>query len=139
MSTQIHCLSAKQASRIIEIVLKNNGIDCVKHPIHHNENGIHVYLKNIKDDVTYHIKYATSPFMTFGYVFRQYQGEIGETLDKEVIDSLKDSDVLFFAQPNKIYYCSVSKFKEFMLQRPNDKSQGKITYSVPMKILERFV
>ncbi len=137
---KIHIKNVKQASWIIEIMLKNNGINTVKHPIHHNPNGQHVYLKCTEQfDVTYHIKFATEFFMSFGDIFRQYKGQVGETLDKEIVDKLRDTDVLFFAYPDKIYYCSVSTFREFAMQRANDADGGKITLSVPIRILQRFV
>ena len=139
--TQVAKLSihnVKQAAWIIERILINNGVQTVKHPTHKNPNGLHVYLKSLEYDITYHIKFAREPFMTFGYMFRQYAGQIGETLDKEILDDLKDTDVLFFAYPDKIYYCSVSTFREFAMQRVNDADNGKATLSIPMTKLMRF-
>lgn len=136
---RINIHSVEQAASLIERKLANMGIDTHKHPTARHENGKHVYLKNRKDFVTYYIKFATAPFLKFGDYFRQYKGQVGDSMNQDRINELQDNDVLFFAQPHYIYYCSVAHFKEFALVRPNDKSQGKLVMSIAISKLERFI
>jgi len=137
--TRIQINSAKDAASLVERVLASLNIETHKHPIHHNKSGTHIYLKNVKTGKVYHIKFAREPFITFGYIFRQHKGKVGETLDKEVVDSLQEFDELIFAYPHAIYCCSVGKFREHALQRVNDADNYKVTLSVPIDILDSFL
>lgn len=134
----IHIQSARHAAAYIERVFATIGIETHKHPTHINRTGEHIYLQNVKTAKTYHIKFAREVFLSFGKIFRQHDGKVGETLDADILKDLKDDDELFFAYPTGIYRCDVKTFKEHALSRQND-SEGIKTLSVPLDILEAFL
>jgi len=131
--------SADQASKIIKKAFFDLNIQTVYYKTHFNPHGNHVRLRNPNSGTVYHIKFQREPFMTFGYIFRQHQGKIGETIDEDAIKDLKDTDVLLFCYPDKIYEITVNEFRDQALSRPNDRDHGKITLSVPITSLKRFL
>lgn len=98
----------------------------------------HYYFINVKTQKKYWIKKVHTPFMTFGRQFREYKSNVGETLDREVIDLLTDSDEVFFVYDNAIYSVEVKTFRDYMRDRLNDADHGTQTVSIPISLLERY-
>jgi len=130
--------SARNAAFILEKLLANLNIETSKHPIHFNPNGAHTQLRNKRNGKRYHIKFCKEPFYSFGKIFRQYAGQVGETLDFKILEDLKPEDQLFFCYPDKIYSILVSDFNENALLRTNDRDSDTKTLSIPIKLLNRF-
>jgi len=99
----------------------------------------HFYYVNAVTKKKYWIKKVHKPFITFGMQFKEYSGQVGETLDKEVLDMLDDRDTVYFAYDNAIYYVDVETFREYARNRPNDADGGIQTVSIPICLLESFL
>lgn len=130
--------SAREASQIIKKLFYKVNIQTIYHKTHFNPNGNHIRLRNVNSGTIYHIKFAREPFMSFGKIFRQHDGKIGETIDEEAIKDLKNTDVLMFSYPDYIYEIGVQEFREQGLSRLNDRD-GSMTLSIPISSLKRFI
>ena len=128
--------NSDDASNIIIGFLAKKGIEVEKVFTHRNKSGSHINLIDKKNNMTYHVKFATEPFFTFGTYFPEYKGEVGETLDEKVINNLKSNDVLFFAYPQRILKCTVGEFVKPNLWRIT--KSGTKTCSFPLVNLEEF-
>ena len=139
MKQQLGIKSAKEAATIISKLLRDIGFEIsAPHLDHFNPNGQHVNLSNERTGKQYHVKFCSEPFYSFGKIFRQYEGQIGETLDAVILENLRDEDTIFFAYPDTIYAIDVDEFRANALSRTNDKDADTHTLSIPMKLLRRF-
>lgn len=136
--TELGIISARDAAFVVAKLLRDIGFEIGKHKTHFNTNGNHFELVNQRSGKIYHIKFAREFFLSFGKIFRQYDGEVGDTLDEIILKDLKDNDELIFAYPTMIYCISVEKFREFALSRTNDRDKDVKTLSIPISKLERF-
>jgi hypothetical protein len=108
------------------------------HPNHINTNGSHVNLLDQSGQI-FHVKFANENFHKFGEFFNDYSGEEGESIDRSIIDRLKDSDIIFFAQPEIIRKCLVEDIKRFGYVRENEADDNTETYSIALSRLEVFL
>lgn len=108
------------------------------HPSHVNSNGSHIDLLDDTGQI-FHVKFATESFHKFGDFYQEYSGEEGESIDKSVIDKLKDTDLIFFTQPETIRKCLVEDIKKYGFIRENQTDNKTKTYSIALSRLEVFV
>ena len=97
----------------------------------------HFYFLEPKTGRKHWIKFTNENFHTFGSQFREYRGTVGETINKAILDMLKDTDILYFGYPMYIYTISVGEFRENLRNRVND-SEGIETVSIPICMLKRL-
>lgn len=97
----------------------------------------HYYFINVKTKKKYWIKKVHQPFYTFSKQFPEHTG-VGETVDESVFKLLTDDDELFFVYDNAIYSVEVKVFREYLRDRQNWADNNIKTYSIPIKLLERF-
>lgn len=107
------------------------------HPSHVNTNGSHINLIDHTGQI-FHVKFANETFHKFGEFYSDYDSEEGESIDKSVIDSLKDNDLVFFAQPDIIRKCLVEDIKKYGFIRENIADNKTMTYSIALSRLEIF-
>jgi len=103
-----------------------------------NKNGTHAQFRDEDTGTKYWCKFDRGNFSSFGRQFREHKNTVGETINKDIIDYLKDSDIIVIGKPNAIYMVSVKKIKENGRDRLNDADGGIQTISFPVKILERL-
>ena len=95
--------------------------------------GKHIDLTEIDTGKKHHIKFALESFHKFSEFFNTDEGE-GETLDRGVLDKLKDEDILYFGYPEKIYFTTKKEFTRRKLWRK--MTNGIEVCSYPIKNLE---
>ena len=95
--------------------------------------GRHIDIIERDTRIKHHIKFALESFHKFSEFFDTDEGE-GETLDKEVLDKLKDEDFLYFGYPDKIYFTTKKEFTRRKLWRK--MKNGIEVCSYPIKNLE---
>lgn len=97
----------------------------------------HYYFINVKTKKKYWIKKVHQPFYTFSKQFPEHAG-VGETLDADVFKLLNENDEIFFVYDDAIYSVEYSVFNEHLRDRENWADNNITTYSIPIKLLERF-
>ena len=88
--------------------------------INHNysnmgRTGKHIDIIEKDTGKKHHIKFALESFHKFSEFFNTDEGE-GETLDKEVLDKLKDEDFLYFGYPDKILFTTKKEFVRILIK-----------------------
>lgn len=96
------------------------------------ENG---HAELIADRTVYHIKFSKEPFYTFHKFFPKYK-EDAETINKDILDTLTDDDVIIFAYPKGIRYSDVRTIKKLNLIY--NQRNGETVYCVPLSKLTEF-
>jgi hypothetical protein len=129
-----------EGKNAVATALRNNGTEIDRGRGCHIQLGkfAHFYFTELVSKRKHYIKHVNTPFMTFGKQFREFHSTIGETLDLEVLQLLKDDDIIYFAYPNAIYQIRTEKIREHMRDRIND-TDGSKTVSFPICLLERFI
>lgn len=131
--------NARYASLFIkEFYNQYTGREFITKTSHVNLNGSHIDLIDSKTGQVFHIKFSTENFHKFGEFYTGYSEEEGESIDKSVVDRLRDTDVIFFAQPDIIRKCLVEDMKKFGFIRQNIADNKTQTYSISISKLEVF-
>lgn len=108
------------------------------HQRHFNINGHHIDLIDHTGQI-FHVKFATETFHKFGEFYTEYSGEEGESIDKSIVDRLKDTDLIFFCQKEVIRKCLVEDLKKYGFIRENLSDNRTKTYSIALSRLEVFI
>jgi hypothetical protein len=95
--------------------------------------GRHIDIIERDTGIKHHIKFALEPFHQFSKYFNTDEGK-GETLDKEVLEKLKQGDFLYFGYPDKILFTTKEEFTRRKLWRK--MKNGVEVCSYPIKSLE---
>ena len=100
-----------------------------------NKGSVGKHIDIIEKDTgkKHHIKFALESFHKFSQFFNTDEGE-GETLDKEVLDKLREGDILYFGYPDKILFTTKKEFIRRNLWRK--MNNGVEVCSYPIKNLE---
>jgi len=125
-----------QAGEMVQALLADKDIHTTE--LKHQMGGgrVHVELIDINSHVSHYVKYSKSPFQKFGSFFRQWKGELGDSLNDKVVQRLEDDTVLYFAYPDKIYTVKFSEFIKPSLIRMT--SWGDTTWSFPLTAMTIF-
>lgn len=137
MSTILQISNIVDAKNIIGTELRKAGLE-IFGKSGHQKLGMysHFYFIEVKTGRKHWIKFDKENFLSLGKQFRELN-TIGETIDKDVIDGLKDDDIVYFAKPDRIYFISVKTIREQSRNRINDTDLA-TTLSFPIKLLTRF-
>lgn len=127
-----------QAKSIVSTLLRQSGLELDQGHACHIRLGMyaHFFYKD-NSGRKHYIKFDRENFMSFGQQFREYNCTIGETIDKEVLDSLEDNDIIYFAKPDRVYFIKVKTIRDSCRDRINDTDKSQ-TVSFPIKLLERL-
>lgn len=136
LELKLELTNSEDASLFIKGALLAKGIETQTHHLHHTAKANHVALIEKISGKVHHVKFAKEPFYSFGYYFKQFPHEHGDSLDEEVVESLKDDDVIYFAYPDIIYKIEKSYFIQPQLWR--DTKRGTKTCSFPINNMEVF-
>ena len=134
-----HFYNAKQASEFIKRVLE------VRHKIivrlHHNptEKSLHMNLIEEQSDGKtriHHVKFTRRHYETFGFKFPRYSGQMGESINKEIIDTLQENAIIYFVMPDSIWKITRKDMLECDCQwTPEHRTP---VYSIPLSALTEF-
>ena len=136
MATTLAFSSTENACDFIQAKLREQGIETERVHTHHTRDGIHINLIEKNTNKTHHVKFSKEPFHAFGYFFKAWKGEKGDSLDDSVLETLQDTDVLYFAYPDKILKTEKERFVQPKLYRKNNK--GILTCSFALSDMEVF-
>jgi len=135
----MHFYNAKHSANFIKSVLEKKEKIIVQ--IHHNptERSLHMNLvQTLTDGKTriHHIKFTKTHYHTFGVRFPKWSGEEGESINKEIIDSLPENSIIYFVMPTEIYKITRKDILQYnCLWYIKDVRP---VYSVPLSALEPF-
>jgi len=140
-----HFYNAKQASDFIKRVLEVREKIIVR--IHHMPTGkaLHMNLiqelgDNIPDNLVktriHHVKFTKRHYETFGFKFPKWSGEMGESINKEIIDVLPENSIIYFVMPDSIWTITRKDMLEYNCQWLI--GNVKPVYSVPLSALKEF-
>jgi alpha-tubulin suppressor-like RCC1 family protein len=111
------------------------------YPINNEKHYVFVTNKGM----VYQLLYKRNFFMSFGKIFadKEMVG-CGESVNQEMIDYAEENGVhnfLFVYQNGNIYAISVKEFKDYAESHGTIRttSSGERTFSVPIKLLRRWV
>ena len=126
------------AKSTVSTILLLSGIELDRGHAAHGRAGMysHFYSIDIKGRKHW-IKFDRENFLTFGKHFPENEGKLGETIDKEVVDDLKDDDIIYFAKPDRIYFIKVKTIRDSCRDRINNTDKS-TTVSFPIELLERL-
>ena len=134
-----HFYDAKQASEFIKRVLE------VRHKIivrlHHYRIGKSLHMNLIEDQSDgktriHHVKFTRKHYETFGFRFTKWSGEMGESINKDVIDTLPENSIIYFVMPDSIWTITRKDMLEYNCQWLI--GNVKPVYSIPLSALTEF-
>ena len=134
-----HFYNAKQASEYIKRVLEVREKIIVR--IHHYRIGkaLHMNLiQELSDGKTriHHVKFTKRHYETFGFKFPKWSGEMGESINADVIDALPENSIIYFVMPDSIWTITRKDMLEYNCQWLI--GNVKPVYSVPLSALKEF-
>ena len=127
--------NAIEAGNFIQKILTDNGIK-TEWQYDKHKYGTHINLIDTERNQIHHIKFVREPFRYFGKYFPQYKGELGDSLEENFVDSLRDDDWIYFCYPNKILRVKKKDFIKPQLWR--DTNHGAKTCSFPLYAMDVF-
>ena len=84
----------------------------------------------------HHVKFTRRHYETFGFKFPQYSGQMGESINKEIIDTLPENSIIYFVMPDSIWKITRKDILEYnCLWYIKDV---KPVYSIPLSALTEF-
>ena len=135
-----HFYNAKQASEYIKRVLEVREKIIVR--IHHMPTGKALHMNLIETYATseytriHHVKFTKRHYESFGFKFPKWSGEMGESINKEIIDVLPENSIIYFVMPDSIWTITRKDLLEYnCLWYIKDV---KPVYSVPLSALKEF-
>ena len=134
-----HFYNAKQASEFIKRVLEVREKIIVR--IHHYRIGKALHMNLIQElsdgkTRTHHVKFSKRHYETFGFKFPKWSGEMGESINKEIIDVLPENSIIYFVMPDSIWTITRKDMLEYNCQWLI--GNVKPVYSVPLSALKEF-
>ena len=142
-----HFYNAKQAADFIKRVLEVREKIIVR--IHHMPLGkaLHMNLIETFDTIKtqsqsvdktriHHIKFTKRHYETFGFKFPKWSGEMGESINKDIIDVLPENSIIYFVMPDSIWTITRKDILAYnCLWYIKDV---KPVYSIPLSALKEF-
>jgi len=135
----MHFYNAKHSANFIQRVLERSEKAIIQLVHRPTEKKLHVELiqklENGKTR-THHIKFTKEHLHYFGRIFPKWEGEEGESINKEIIDQLPEDSIVYFVMKTEIYKITRKEIIEYDCQwliknvRP--------VYSVPLSALTPF-
>ena len=134
-----HFYNAKQASEFIKRVLEVREKIIVR--IHHYRIGKALHMNLIQElsdgkTRTHHVKFTKRHYETFGFKFPKWSGEMGESINADVIDALPEDSIIYFVMPDSIWTITRKDMLEYNCQWLI--GNVKPVYSVPLSALKEF-
>ena len=129
--------NSKEAGEIVHSILANSGDPCTEYVRKRTGRAKHIELISKHNHRVHYVKYSKEPFRQFGFFFPEYRGDVGDSLDDDVIQNLGYRDTIYFAYPDKICRVEVRDFIKPKLTRKTKR--GVITWSFPIGLMETFM
>ena len=134
-----HFYNAKQASEYIKRVLEVREKIIVR--IHHYRIGKALHMNLIQElsdgkTRTHLVKFSKRHYETFGFKFPKWSGEMGESINADVIDALPEDSIIYFVMPDSIWTITRKDMLEYNCQWLI--GNVKPVYSVPLSALKEF-
>ena len=134
-----HFYNAKQASEYIKRVLEVREKIIVR--IHHYRIGKALHMNLIQElsdgkTRTHHVKFSKRHYESFGFKFPKWSGEMGESINADVIDALPENSIIYFVMPDSIWTITRKDMLEYNCQWLI--GNVKPVYSVPLSALKEF-
>ena len=95
-------------------------------------------IETLSDGKTriHHVKFTKRHYETFGFKFPKWSGEMGESINKEIIDVLPENSLIYFVMQKEIYKITRKLLLEYncLWYIKNVRP----VYSVPLSALTPF-
>ena len=135
----MHFNNSKIAADFIKRVLEHRDkkdIQVLHQPS--DKKSLHVNLieKDGLKKITHHVKFSREHFHAFGHYFPKWDGQEGESLNKNIIFGLPSNSIIYIALPNEIKMMSVKDWKDYNLVWTT--KSGAELYTVPYDDMEFF-
>ena len=129
--------NSKEAGEIVKVLLANSGNPCTEYVRKRAGRARHIELISKHNNRVHYVKYSKEPFIQFGFFFPEYRGDMGDSLDDDVVQNLAYNDTLYFAYPDKIYKVEMRDFIKPKLTRQT--RGGVTTWSFPISLMDTFM
>ena len=138
----MHFNSSKMAAdfikKIFEIKYRKN-IQVVHQPS--DKKSLHVNLLEIPVDfrmetITHHVKFSKAHFHAFGHFFKKWEGQEGESINKNILLGLPSTSIIYIALPDEIKMMSLKDWLEYNLLWTT--KSGAELYTIPYDDMKYF-
>ena len=131
-------IAADFIKKVLEIRDKKN-IQLVHQPS--DKKSLHVNLLEIPVDfrmqtITHHVNFSREHFHAFGHFFKKWEGQEGESLNKNILLGLPSTSIIYIALPDEIKMMSAKDWIEYNLIWTT--KSGAELYTIPYDDMEYF-
>mgnify|MGYP000701698714 CR=1 FL=1 len=86
--------------------------------------------------ITHHVKFSKEHFHAFGHFFKKWEGQEGESINKNILLGLPSTSIIYIALPDEIKMMSLKDWLEYNLFR--ETINGSELYSIPYDDMKIF-
>ena len=139
----MHFNNSKIAATFIKRVLEHRDkkdIQVLHQPS--DKKSLHVNLietptvESCLPTITHHVKFSREHFHAFGHYFPKWEGQEGESLNKNILFGLPSNSIIYIALPDEIKMMSVKDWKDYNLGWTT--KSGAELYTIPYDDMEFF-
>ena len=132
-------IAADFIKKVLEIRDKKN-IQVLHQPS--DKKSLHVnlietpnYLAGLPQ-ITHHVKFSKEHFHAFGHFFKKWEGQEGESINKNILLGLPSNTLIYIALPDEIKMMSLKDWLEYNLLWTT--KSGAELYTIPYYDMEYF-
>ena len=86
--------------------------------------------------ITHHVKFSKEHFHAFGHFFKKWEGQEGESINKNILLGLPSTSIIYIALPDEIKMISVKGWLEYNLLWTT--KSGAELYTIPYDDMTYF-
>ena len=133
----MHFNNSKIASDFIKKVLEirdKKNIQLVHQPS--DKKSLHVNLLDIDSNITHHVKFSREHFHAFGHFWKKWEGQEGESINKNILLGLPSNSIIYIALPDEIKMMSLKDWLDYNLLWTT--KSGAELYTIPYDDMKYF-
>ena len=128
-------IAANFIKKILERRDKKN-IQVLHQPSDKKSLHINLIEKDGLKKITHHVKFSREHFHAFGHFFKKWDGQEGESLNKNILLGLPSNSIIYIALPDEIKMMSAKDWIEYNLIWTT--KSGAELYTIPYDDMEYF-
>ena len=128
-------IAANFIKKILERRDKKN-IQVLHQPSDKKSLHINLIEKDGLKKITHHVKFSREHFHAFGHFFKKWDGQEGESLNKNILLGLPSTSIIYIALPDEIKMMSLKDWLEYNLLWTT--KSGAELYTIPYDDMEYF-
>ena len=128
-------IAADFIKKILEIRDKKN-IQVLHQPSDKKSLHINLIEKDGLKKITHHVKFSKEHFHAFGHFFKKWEGQEGESINKNILLGLPSTSIIYIALPDEIKMMSAKDWIEYNLVWTT--KSGAELYTIPYDDMTYF-